>query len=146
MSSTSEEIDQEALPATMEGAPAWAKALILEAVRAATPPAYRRWISASVGAKVRILNVDEILFFRSDCKYTLVVMADTEVPIRRPISHLRCELDPDLWWTIHRSTIVNVRAIDEVHRNPNGRLSVSLKGRSEVLRVSDQHERQFRQM
>ena len=126
--------------------PTWVKAFVIEAVRAATPPSYLRWISAAVGAGVRLLSVDDVLYFHADSKYTLVVMADAEVLIRKPLRELRHELDPSFWWTLHRSTIVNVRAIDEVRRKADGRLVVSLKGHADVLCVSEAHERLFRQM
>jgi DNA-binding LytR/AlgR family response regulator len=51
-----------------------------------------------------------------------------------------------VWWTIRRATIVNVRAIDEVRRQADGRVVVLLRDRAKVLRVSEPHERQFRQM
>ena len=126
--------------------PAWVKAFVVEAVRAATPPTYLRWISAGVGAHVRLLNIDDVLFFHADTKYTLVATANAEVFIRKSLRELRCELDPAFWWTIHRSTIVNVRAIHEARRTTGGPLVVSLKANPSVLRVSEAHERQFRQM
>ena len=136
----------EALPASPDAPSAWLRALIFEAVRAATPPRYIRWIKAAVGANVRLLDVDEVAFFRADSNYTLVAMANSELLIRKSLQELRNELDPACWWTIHRSTIVNVRAINEVRRTDNGRIVVSLKRRAEVLPVSESNANQFRQM
>lgn len=140
------EIFRDRAPASPDAVPAWLKAVVIDAVRAAMPPPHLRWISAAVGANVRLVCVDDVLFFRADSKYTLVVTADSEVLIRRSLRDLRSELDPSHWWTIHRSTIVNVRAIDEVRRKADGRIVVSLKRRADVLCVSEAHERQFRQM
>ena len=132
--------------AAPQDVPAWVRAFVMEAVQAATPRPYLRWIRAAVGATVRLLDVDDVLFFHADNKYTVVAMVDAEVIIRTPLSELRRELDPAFWWTIHRATIVNVRAIDKVRRQADGRVVVLLRDRAKVLRVSESHERQFRQM
>jgi len=113
------------------------------------PPAaagYLQWIRASRGSAVRLLTVDEICYFKADSKYTMVVTADSESLIKKTIKELIAGLDPNMFWQIHRSVIVNVRAIDSVVRGGNGELSVRLKQRKESLAVSEQHHHLFRQM
>ena len=75
---------------------------------------YLRWITASQGHKLRLITVDEICYFQADNKYTIVVTADSEPLIRRPIKELVEELDPQTFWQIHRSTLVNVNEIADV--------------------------------
>ena len=110
------------------------------------PAGHLQWIRVSRGSAVRLLTVDEICYFKADSKYTLVVTADSESLIRKTIRELVAELDPNLFWQIHRSVIVNVRAIDSVLRGGNGDLAVRLKQRPETLAVSEQHHGLFRQM
>ena len=105
-----------------------------------------QWISASVGSQVRVLAVEDVLYFRSDSKYTLVVCADSESVIRKTIKELAEELDPGLFWQIHRSAIVNIRAIESVVHAGSRNLAVRLKGRSEVLPVAENYRHLFRQM
>ena len=105
-----------------------------------------QWINASRGATVRLLTVDEILYFRSDQKYTLVVTADTEALIKKTIKELALGLDPAMFWQVHRAIIVNVYAIDCVVRDDRGNLSLRLKSRQEVLPVSEAYHHLFRQM
>ena len=62
------------------------------------------------GTSIKLITVDEICYFKADTKYTLVVTPSTESLIRKPIKELVDELDPDLFWQIHRSTLVNVTA------------------------------------
>jgi DNA-binding LytR/AlgR family response regulator len=107
---------------------------------------YVRWITASQGADLRLITVDEICYFRADNKYTLVVTPDRESVIRRTIRELAEELDPQVFWQIHRSTLVNVNAIAGVHRDIGGRLRVKLKQRGETLAVSDPYAHLFKQM
>ena len=109
-------------------------------------PRYLQWINASRGAAVRLITVEEILYFKSDQKYTLVVTADGEALIKKPIKELSEELDPAMFWQVHRSTLVNVHAIESVIRDDRGNLKLRLKNRPENLPVSDAYVHLFRQM
>ena len=107
---------------------------------------YLRWITASQGNDLRLITVEEICYFEADNKYTLVVTAQQQSLIRRPIKELIDELDPKVFWQIHRGTIVNVNAIAGVTRDIGGHLLVKLKGRKETLSVSDPYRHLFKQM
>ena len=114
--------------------------------RAPGAPRYLQWINASRGAAVRLITVEEILYFKSDQKYTLVVTRDTEALIKKTIKNLTDELDPTMFWQVHRSTIVNVHAIDSVIRDDRGNLALRLKRRPELLAVSEPYNPLFHQM
>lgn len=122
------------------------KALLREMTSARTEPAYLQWLRASVGERVKLVPVDEVLYFAAEDKYTNVVTADGEYLIRKPIKALEEELDPQRFWRIHRGTIVNARAIDSVSRDFRGRLNVTLHGANTVLTVSRGYAERFRQM
>jgi DNA-binding LytR/AlgR family response regulator len=109
-------------------------------------PRYLQWINASRGAAVRLITVEEILYFKSEEKYTSVVTADTKAMIRKTIRNLTSELDPTMFWQVHRSTIVNVHAIDSVIRDDRGNLTLRLKQRPETLPVSEAYAHLFQQM
>jgi DNA-binding LytR/AlgR family response regulator len=114
--------------------------------KAPSAPRYLQWINASRGAAVRLLTVEEILYFKSDQKFTMVVTADAEALIKKTIKELVDELDPTMFWQIHRSTVVNVFAIDSVIRDSRGNLTLRLKNRAESLAVSEAYTALFRQM
>ena len=114
--------------------------------RTPVAPRYLQWINASRGAAVRLITVEEILYFKSDLKYTLVVTADTEALIKKTIKNLTGELDPTMFWQVHRSTVVNVHAIDSVIRDDRGNLTLRLKQRPETLPVSEAYHHLFQQM
>jgi DNA-binding LytR/AlgR family response regulator len=95
-----------------------------------------KWIQATVGQSIQMIPVEEVLFFISDEKYTRVQTATIEALIRKPIKELVDELDADQFWQIHRSTLVNTRAIAGVTRDLRGRQLVSVKGHPEKLEVS----------
>lgn len=107
---------------------------------------YLRWITASQGNELRLITVEEIFYFEADHKYTLVVTAQQQSLIRRPIKELIDELDPHVFWQIHRGTVVNANAIAGVTRDLAGNLRVKLKGRNETLAVSEPYRHLFKQM
>ena len=100
------------------------------------PAPLLRWLQCSVGTTTKLICVDDVLFFRSDEKYTRIQLLDQEAFIRTPIRELICQLDAQQFWQIHRSTIVNLSAIAAVQRDEMGRQRVSLKQHKEVLEVS----------
>ena len=109
-------------------------------------PKYLQWIQASIGQDLRMIPVEEILFFRSDEKYTCVQTDKFEALIRKPVRDLADELDPTLFWQIHRATLVNVNAIEGVTRDIRGRHLVMIKGRPDKLEVSRSFLHLFKQM
>jgi len=105
-----------------------------------------QWIKATVGQNLRLIPVNEVLFFQSDEKYTRVVLADGEALIKTPIRELLDGLDPEVFWQIHRSTLVNVNAIAAVTRDFRGQAHVKIKGKDESLVVSRIYSHLFKQM
>ena len=104
------------------------------------------WIQAQVGQTLQMIPVAEVLFFISDEKYTRVQTPQLEALIRKPIKELVEELDPQQFWQIHRSTLVNVKAIASVMRDPRGRQILSVKGHPEKLEVSRSYAGLFKGM
>lgn len=95
---------------------------------------------------VRLIPVDEVIYFKARDKYTLVITSEGESLIRKPIKDLLEVLDPNRFWQIHRGTIVNVQYIDRVSRSLTGKGTIRLKGRRETLSVSNSYMHLFKQM
>ncbi len=110
-----------------------------------------KWLRASVGQTVRLISMDDVDYLRSEAKYTAVAWHDDagenrEAIIRTPLRELAAELDPDAFAQVHRSVIVNLKAISHVTRSENETANIHLKRRSEVLPVSRSYLHLFRQM
>ena len=105
-----------------------------------------QWIQASVGQSLRLIPVDDVLFFQSDEKYTRVQTTQFEALIKKPIKELIEELDPERFWQIHRSTLVNAQAIATVSRDFRGRQIVTVTGHPQKLEVSRTYTHLFKQM
>jgi DNA-binding LytR/AlgR family response regulator len=109
-----------------------------------------RWIRAQAGKTVRLISIDDVDYLRSDAKYTLVAWRDGDKPaeavVRTPIKELLDQLDPNQFAQVHRSVVVNLRAISHVRRHDNETAEIHLKGREDVLPVSRNFLHLFRQM
>jgi DNA-binding LytR/AlgR family response regulator len=115
-------------------------AQILEQLRAKLPAAAPKssfeWITASIGKETRLILVEDVAYFKAEDKYTVVATAEGEALIRKSIRELLDVLDPAMFKQVHRSTIVNLRAIAGVSRDESGRGTMRIKGRPETLAVS----------
>ena len=109
-------------------------------------PPRLQWIQATVRQAIQMIPLEDILFFISDEKYTRVQTATMEALIRKPIKELVEEIDMGLFWQIHRSTLVNVKAIAGVSRDARGRQLVSVRGHPEKLEVSRSYAGLFKGM
>jgi DNA-binding LytR/AlgR family response regulator len=105
-----------------------------------------RWIKASLGPSMRLIPVDEVVYFHAEDKYTKVVTAEGEALIRKTIKELFDELDGEQFWQVHRGTIVNLRAIARVDRDYRDQPLISLKARAEKLTVSRTFAHLFKAM
>lgn len=109
-----------------------------------------RWIRAQVAKTVRLIAIDDVDFIRSDAKYTIVAWRDSGKPaeavVRTPLKELLDQLDPAQFAQVHRSVVVNLRAISHVKRHDNETAEVHIKGRADVLPVSRAYLHLFRQM
>jgi DNA-binding LytR/AlgR family response regulator len=129
------------------------EALLQQLAQALSPEASKtlRWVRASVGPTVRLIAVDDIDYLRAEEKYTQVAWRDDagqprEAVIRTALKELLPQLDAKEFAQVHRSVVVNLRAISHVTRGENETADIHLKGRSEVLPVSRTHLHLFRQM
>jgi DNA-binding LytR/AlgR family response regulator len=133
----------------LASAPAALDALIAQLqlhARAQEERRWLRWISAGIGDTVRLIAIEDVQFFQAQDKYTRVATRDGDALIRVPLKELLAQLDPELFWQVHRSAIVNARAIERVRRDELGRLQLHVRDRNESLPVSSACQHRFRTM
>lgn len=112
----------------------------------ASPPARLRYLRASQGELTHQIDVANVLFFRADDKYTCVQTAAGEHLIRTPIAELVAQLDPDRFWQVHRSTLVNLQFVAGTRRDELSRLFVRMRGFDGELPVSRAYVHLFKAM
>lgn len=126
------------------------KAALLEllgnALNVSGKPKALNWLRTGLDDTTELISVDEVIYFKSDQKYTSVVTESGEHLIRRSIKDLEAELDPALFWRIHRGIIVRVDQIVSARRDLRGRYTVALRSRAETLRSSQAYGHLFKQM
>ena len=127
------------------GTPPRLDALVDELARRLAPsPAPLQWLQASLGNTLKLVNVDDVLYFRSDTKYTRLVTAEGEALVKKSLRELVAELDPKHFWQVHRGTIVNIRAIASIVNFGDGGREITLRDRAEKLEVSRTFAHLFR--
>ena len=110
---------------------------------AATP---LKWIRASLGNAMQVIAVGDVVYFQAEDKYTKVVTREGEALIKKPIKDLFDELDQEVFWQIHRATIVNLHQIARVERDWRDQPVITLKSRPEKLTVSRTFAHRFKAM
>jgi DNA-binding LytR/AlgR family response regulator len=109
-------------------------------------PAHLKLIQVSVGASIRMVPVEEVLYFEAADKYVRVLTEGHEYLIRTPMKDLLPQLDPQLFWQVHRGTVVRADAIESVTRDEAGKLHLQLHGVKEKLPVSRLYAHLFKAM
>ena len=137
---------QRALQAPVSDDPSIAALLTRLAAPTAASAPRLRWVRASQGELTHQVDVDEVLFFQADEKYTVVRTAAAEHLIRTPISELVQQLDPAQFWQVHRSTVINLRHVAGTRRDELSRLFVRLRGHPVELPVSRAYVHLFKAM
>jgi len=105
-----------------------------------------KWIRASLGNVMQVIPVADVVYFQAEDKYTKVVTREAEALIKKPIKDLFDELDQEVFWQIHRATIVNLDAIARVERDWRDQPVIHLKERPETLTVSRSFAHRFKAM
>ncbi|HUP96605.1 MAG TPA: LytTR family DNA-binding domain-containing protein [Usitatibacter sp.] len=105
-----------------------------------------RWIRALKGEVVQQIAIDDVLYFQASDKYTCVMTRDGESLIRMPLAELAPQLDGEVFWQVHRSTLVNMHEVAATRRDLGGRVFVRLKDGKTELAVSRAYAHLFKQM
>jgi DNA-binding LytR/AlgR family response regulator len=142
LSTTVERVKQKLLsaPAALEG--------VAELLRGLASPdtKYPKWLNVPHGGGVKLVMVEDICYLEADNKYTTVFTATAQFLLSSTLKLVKERLDPQLFWQVHRSVVVNVGAIRAVDRGFRGNLEISLKQRKEVLPVSAAYAHLFKHL
>jgi DNA-binding LytR/AlgR family response regulator len=110
------------------------------------PRPWLKWIKASVGATVRLIPVEQVIYVKSDNKYTMVVWEGGEALIRKTIRELADEMDPQRFVQVHRSAIVCLDRVSHFTHGPGDSGELHLKSRNDRVTVSRSYLHLFQQM
>ncbi|MEO6277867.1 LytTR family DNA-binding domain-containing protein [Roseateles sp.] len=106
-----------------------------------------RFLQAWTGNTMKLLDVVQLAALRSELRHTRALSQSGEqLLLRTSLGELQQSLDPQLFWQIHRGSVVNARAIERIERRDDGELWVHLRGLAQALPVSRAHRGRFRGM
>ena len=103
-------------------------------------------IQAAVGADVHLVPVEDVVYFEAADKYVRVLTAEREYLIRLSLRELLPRLDPQRFWQVHRSLVVQLSEVSQARRDEQGRVHLKLRRRPETLPVSRIHAARFKGM
>lgn len=118
---------------------------IVEQLAGQDAPGYLQWLRVPQRDGIRMIAAQDVCYFKAGDKYVTVATDTEEFLIKKPIKELTDELDPNLFWRIHRSTIVNITCIDKVSRSLTGQCILRLKQPETTLTVSRSYAHLFKQ-
>jgi two-component system, LytTR family, response regulator len=99
---------------------------------AAPPPQYLSRLLIKAAGRVFFLKADEIDWIGAEDYYVKLHVGRKSHLLRETMGELEARLDPQKFLRIHRSTIVNVERIKELHQLFNGDYSVVLHDGTEL--------------
>ena len=112
---------------------------LLKQVRAmveSRAPDYLSRVASRVGDRVEFVEVAQVTHFYAKDKLTFAVTAAKHHALDLSIAELEQKLAPQRWVRIHRSTLLNVDAVKELHTWFGGKLLVKLKDGQTELQVA----------
>lgn len=103
-------------------------------------------VTTAAGTRIHMVPVADIVYFEAADKYLRVLTREQEYLIRLPLRELLPQLDPQVFWQIHRGAVVRAGDIESVLRDEAGKLTLSLRSRSDKLAVSRLYAHLFKAM
>jgi len=105
---------------------------------------YLKWIKTQIGSKFRLLDIKDIICFKACGRYVKVLTKDREALVRMPLKNLSLQLNPDNFWQVHRSTIVNIQHLDFVQTSESEQMHAHMRQLPEAIAVSRSFAHLFR--
>lgn len=91
-------------------------------------PAYPSQLTIRVRRRLLALDMNDITWIQGASQYSRVHTRGGEYLLSRTLASLECELDPQKFFRIHRSAIVNASHVREVRSTGDGRYNICLDG------------------
>ena len=91
---------------------------------------YLQRLQVKVGDRIVFVNIDEVIRFHSEEKYTTVYTVNGQYVIDTPLVELEKKLDPRHFTRVHRSHIVAIDYIAECRKGDAGRMVMVLRDKA----------------
>jgi two-component system, LytTR family, response regulator AlgR len=138
-------VRKERLQAALERAARLTRAQLAVVARADAPPARRQHIAARIADRLRLIPIENVVYFQADQKYVSVRHLEGEVLIDDSLKDLEEEFGQD-FLRIHRNALIAVKHLVAVEKLPNAQYQARLRGCDQPLAVSRRHATALRRL
>lgn len=138
-------VRKERLQAALERAARPTRAQLAAVARTDEKPARRQHIAARIADRLRLIPIENVLYFQADQKYVSVRHLEGEVLIDDSLKDLEEEFGND-FLRIHRNALIAVRHLVAVEKLPNAQYQARLRGCDQPLAVSRRHAKALRRL
>lgn len=108
----------------------------VRAILAQRPAEYLTRVASRTGDRVEFVDLSEVTHFYAEDKLTYAATQAKHHALDLSIADLEQKLPPQRWIRIHRSTLLNIDAVKELHSWFGGKLLVRLKDGKTELQVA----------
>jgi two-component system LytT family response regulator len=99
---------------------------LMESLKPERKAAYDSHIFVQKSEKLFNLAVDDILFLEASGDYTVITTKSDQYVSSSGIGRLEELLTPDIFFRVHRSTIINIHHLKEIEKHFNGGMMVKM--------------------
>lgn len=99
---------------------------LMESLRPERKSAYDSHLFVQKSEKLFNLPVEDILFLEASGDYTVITTKNDQYVSSSGIGRLEELLSPDIFFRVHRSTIINIHHLKEIERHFNGAMMVRM--------------------
>ena len=99
---------------------------LVESLRPERKEAYDTHLFVQKSEKLFNLPVDDILFLEASGDYTVITTKGDQYVSSSGIGRLEELLSPDIFFRVHRSTIINIHHLKEIEKHFNGGMMVKM--------------------
>jgi DNA-binding LytR/AlgR family response regulator len=100
----------------------------------------------ATGNTIHMIPIGDVIYFEAADKYIRVLTESQEYLIRTPLKDLLAQLDPEVFWQVHRGTVVRVSSIASVQRDESFKVNLTLLKRPGNIAVSRLYGHLFKAM
>ncbi len=98
----------------------------------------RQHLCAHTHQGVKIINIDDVIYFKADHKYVQAVSSLESILLDDSLKALEQEFNTT-FIRIHRNALVNINSISSVQKSSSGELQLHLLGTDTTLVISRRH-------
>jgi len=103
-------------------------------------------LKIQIGNKIWLIPVEDIICLKASGRYVKVLTKEREALVRMPLKNLCEQLDPDIFWQVHRSTVMNIAHLDYVKNIDHEQIQAHMNNMKDPVAISRSFSHLFRNL